>query len=164
MKIVSETIIPDNFVTKEWLVEYLDKKFKELGTVVKPPPIPEPEVPVLPDCKKAPEIKSITIVNDKQLKINFWGEGVAEIKFTLFDKDLKEIETLTFVPKNDTPTIDLKNKLTTGNYVAKFEGTKCKGESTKGFTYSNVIVAPPPVTPPIQTKGALDTTLYYNNK
>jgi hypothetical protein len=154
MNINSTTVLPDDFVnslvTKAWLTEYLDKKFKELGTIVIPPP--DPELP--PECKGGPEIRSITILNDTSLLVNFWGLDVTEIKYTLY-KENKVIDTGIFTPKNDKPTIVLKNKLVDSKYQLKFEGTLCTGSNTQEFEYKTTTL------PPINN-NKLEATFYYS--
>lgn len=158
MKIITETTLPDELITKEWLVEYLDKKFKELGTVVIPPPDPKPPVRDLPKCDEGPEIKWLKVLNNRQVQVNFHAKNVTEIEYSLYKGD-KTIEVGKFKPKGNTPTIDFKEDLTFGTYTFKFSGVNCTGENTVTFDYR--ITLPPPVGGGT-TKDTLETTFYYS--
>ncbi len=156
MKLNVEVTIPDEFinklVTREVLEEIL-KKYLDDGGIIIPPPDPEPEP--LEKCKAGPEIRRISILSDKQLQVNFYGENVTEIKFSLF-KENKLIESQIFNPKNDLPILNLQNKLTNGKYVLKFEGTLCKGENSQEFTFTEAIPQIP--------SNKLETTFYFSGK
>lgn len=155
MKVTIE--FPDDFINSLVTKEWLEAKLKELGTVTPKPEEPKPEP--LKKCKAGPEIKWIKVSNDKkQLQVNFWGQDVTQIKYTLKKGD-SLVQDGIFNPTNDKPFINLNKVLTEGVYTLKFEGTLCSGEDTKSFEIKSTSTPPPD--PGTNDKG-LETAFYYN--
>ena len=133
MKLTAEFEIPDDIFGQIVTKEYLEKRLKELIFNVLPiKPSPIKEIPKLPKCKAGPEIKKINIIGTDKLSVLFHGDGVELIEYTIY-KNIEEIEKGEIIPKNNTPIINLKNKLSSGIYTLKFKGVLCDGESTKTF-------------------------------
>lgn len=129
------------FVTKEELVSAVEKVVKEA--------INGPSIPSLPKCVAGPDIKEIYDISKLGLTVNFYGEEVERIGWSVGKSD-QIIFGDAFNATNDRPKIAFPSSLPAGVYTLSLNGILCSGGSKMDFTIpSDEVATPPEVDPPI---------------